>query len=243
MAILSKASTGNQIQNSVNNKQRSDIIDRLGEVINEDRISLLKEVLDQRTRHLTVVLDDIYQPQNASAILRTCECVGVQDLHAIQERNPHKVNRGVVKGANKWVNLVRHLDREGRHNCINELKQQNYKIVAMTLSDDAIPLEALPVDEKLALCFGCEETGLSKDIENNADYKVQIPITGFTQSYNVSVSAGISLYYLVNKIKATQQNWQLNEEEKETLLIEWLSKSTPTGTMLLDKYKEETKES
>ena len=109
----------------------------------------------------------------------------------------------------------------------------------MTLSEDSMPLEELPVNRKLALCFGCEETGLSKEFENNADYKVQIPICGFTQSYNVSVSAGISLYYLVNKIKETDQNWQLTDEEKEKLMVDWLSKSTPTGKILLDKYKEE----
>jgi tRNA (guanosine-2'-O-)-methyltransferase len=110
----------------------------------------------------------------------------------------------------------------------------------MTLNEKSIPLEELPVNEKLALCFGCEETGLNKEIEDNADYQVQIPITGFTQSYNISVSAGISIYYLMNKIKDTKQNWQLNKEEKEKLLIDWLSKSTPTGSALLDRYKEES---
>jgi tRNA (guanosine-2'-O-)-methyltransferase len=109
----------------------------------------------------------------------------------------------------------------------------------MTLSEDNMPLEQLPINEELVLCFGCEDTGLSKEIESKADYKVKIPITGFTQSYNVSVSAGISLYYLINKIKDSQQNWQLSKEEKEKLLIKWLSKSTPTGKALLDKYKEE----
>jgi tRNA (guanosine-2'-O-)-methyltransferase len=223
----------------VNTEQRTDIIAKLTDVINEDRIALLNEVLDQRTRYLTVVLDDIYRPQNASAIIRTSECLGVQNIHSIQERNKHKINRDVVKGAAKWTELDRYSNNAGRKECIDTLKQQDYKIVAMSLSEDCISLEELPVDEKLALCFGCEETGLSKDIEDKADYKVQIPITGFTQSYNVSVSAGISFYYLINKIKNTNQNWQLDQEEKEKLLIKWLSKSTPTGEALLKKYKEE----
>lgn len=223
----------------MNTEQRSNIISRLSEVINNDRVALLEEALNQRTRYLTVVLDDIYQPQNASAIMRTGECLGIQDLHVIEDDNEFKVNRDVVKGASKWINLQRYAKQKGRNDCLEYLKQQDYKIVAMTFSEDCIPLENLPVADKLAICFGCEETGLSKAIEDKADYKVQIPITGFTQSYNVSVSAGISLYYLINKIKDTQQNWQLNEEEKEKLLIEWLSKSTPTGRTLLEKYKEE----
>lgn len=223
----------------MNTEQRSNIISKFSEVINDDRIALLQAILEQRTRFLTVVLDDIYQPQNASAIMRTCECVGLQDLYVIEEKNQYKVNRDVVKGSNKWIKLNRFNKKNAREDCINELKQHNYKIAAMTLSDDCISLEALPINQKLALCFGCEETGLDKVIEENADYKVKIPISGFTQSYNVSVSAGISLYYLVNKIKANQQNWQLSQEEKEKLMIDWLSRSTPTGKILLDKYKQE----
>jgi len=222
----------------VNREHRSNLISKLSDVINDDRIERLQEVLNQRTRYLTVVLDDIYQPQNSSAVIRTCECIGIQDLHIIEDRNVHKTSRDVVKGSSKWISLNHH--DKNRIDCIKKLRDNDYKIVAMTLSEDSIPLESLPINEKLALCFGCEETGLDKEIEESADYKVQIPINGFTQSYNISVSAGISLYYLYNKIKATEQNWQLTNEEKEELLIDWLSKSTPTGQYLLDKYMEET---
>ena len=240
LVALSKLSIGNQNKQpitTVNNKVRSNIINKLSDVINDDRIERLHEVLNQRTRFITVVLDDIYQPQNSSAVIRTCECIGIQDLHLIEDRNEHKTNRDVVKGSSKWINLIHH--KNDRVDCIKKLKADDYKIVAMTLSENSIPLEALPINEKLALCFGCEETGLDKDIENNADYKVQIPISGFTQSYNISVSAGISLYYLYNKIKDSDQNWQLNDKEKEELLIEWLSNSTPTGKVLLDKFTNE----
>lgn len=222
----------------MNSDHRSKLISKLSDVINDDRIERLRDVLNQRTRYLTVVLDDIYQPQNSSAVIRSCECIGIQDLHIIEDRNEHKTNRDVVKGSSKWIDLKHH--RNNRTDCIKKLKANDYKIVAMTLSEDSIPLESLPVNEKLAICFGCEETGLDKEIENSADYKVQIPIHGFTQSYNISVSAGISLYYLYNKIKDSNQNWKLSEEEKEGILIDWLSKSTPTGKVLLDKYKEET---
>lgn len=222
----------------MNTEQRSNIIAKFTEIINDDRVAVLKETLQQRTRYLTVVLDDIYLPQNASAIMRTSECLGIQSLHSIQERNKHKINRDVVKGAAKWIEFDCYSESIGRKACIKKLKQQDYKIVALTLSEDCIPLEELPVDKKLALCFGCEETGLSKELEDKADYKVQIPIHGFTQSYNVSVSAGICLHYLLNKIKDTKQDWQLNKEEKEILLIDWLSKSTPTGRRLLEMYEE-----
>ncbi|MCG8378232.1 MAG: RNA methyltransferase [Proteobacteria bacterium] len=222
-------------------EQHSNIILKLTDVINDDRVDLLRQVLNERTRYLTVVLDDIYQPQNTSAILRSCECLGIQDLHVIEDKNDYKVNKMVVKGASKWVRLYRYKQQKGRKDCLDNIKNNGYKVVAMTLSRDSIPLEGLPVTDKLALCFGSEEAGLNKLIEANADYKVQIPITGFTQSYNVSVSAGISLYYLINKIKDLQQDWQLSKKEKETLLIDWLSKSTPTGKVLLEKYSENSK--
>jgi tRNA (guanosine-2'-O-)-methyltransferase len=225
----------------VNTDQRSVILSKLGDVINDSRTALLEEVLDQRTRYLTVVLDDIHLAQNSSAVIRTCECIGIQDIHVIEDRNKHKTNRDVVKGSSKWIDLSRYENNNGRRECIERLKKLNYKIAVMTLNESNIALEELPVIEKLAICFGSEDTGLNKETESHADYKVQIPITGFTQSYNVSVSAGISLYYLMNKIKDTQQNWQLTSEQKEKLLIDWLSKSTPTGTALLDKYTEETK--
>jgi len=224
----------------VNSEQRFNITAKFTEIINGDRVALLKKNLEQRTRYLTVVLDDIYYPQNASAIMRTSECLGIQSIHSIQERNKHKINRDVVKGAAKWIELDCYSESKGRKACIENLKQQDYKIVALTLSEACIPLDELPVDEKLALCFGCEESGLSKELEDKADYKAQIPMHGFTQSYNVSVSAGICLHYLINKIKDTDQDWQLNQEEKEILLIDWLSKSTPTGSNLLERYKEES---
>lgn len=224
----------------MNTEQRSNIIAGLSGIINDDRIAQLEKVIEHRSRYLTVVLDDIYIPQNASAVIRTSECIGLQDIHIIEERNKHKTNRDIVKGSAKWVDIYRYENKDGRSECIEKLKQQDYRVVAMTLSEKSIPLEELPIDEKLALCFGCKETGLSKEIEDNTDYQVQIPITGFTQSYNISVSAGISLYYLMKKIKDTNQNWQLNKEEKEKLLIDWLSKSTPAGRALLGRYKEET---
>ncbi len=153
----------------MNIEQRSNIIANFTNIINEDRVALLKETLEQRTHYLTVVLDDIYLPQNASAIIRTSECLGIQSLHSIQGRNKHKINRDVVKGAAKWIELDCYSESVGRKKCIENLKQQDYKIVALTLSEDCLSLEELPVDKKLALCFGCEETGLSKDIEDKAD--------------------------------------------------------------------------
>ena len=225
----------------MNKEQCQALIDRFSEVINADRFRLLEDVLDQRTRHLVVGLDDIYQPQNASAIIRSCECLGIQELYAIEDRNTHKVNRAVVKGASKWIDLHLYRQARGRRNCLDDLKQQGYRIVAMSLSENNLPLEQLPVDDKLALFIGCEETGLDKTIEAAADYHVQIPICGFTQSYNVSVSAGISLYYLTNRIKQAlpMQDWQLANEDRQQLLLDWLSKSTPTGENLLNKYKQE----
>jgi len=105
--------------------------------------------------------------------------------------------------------------------CIEILKSNNYKIAAMTLNEEAILLDKLPVNEKLALCFGAEETALSDTINKMADYSVKIPMNGFTQSFNLSVSAEISLYCLTNKLHQSSIEWQLEEDDRANL---WLVK-------------------
>jgi tRNA (guanosine-2'-O-)-methyltransferase len=201
------------------------------DIINDDRCHLLRQVVDQRTRYLTVVLENIYQPQNASAVLRTMECLGIQDLHVIENDNAYRVNPDVVRGASKWITLNRYNDHPqgNTKQCLNHLKDKGYKIAAMTLHEDSISLEALPLQEKLAICFGEEETGLSDIAHEMADYYVHIPMVGFTQSLNLSVSAGITISHLYQALKNASINWKLSQEEKQDLMIDWLVKSTPTG--------------
>lgn len=152
-------------------------------------------MLEQRSRYLTVVLDDIYQAQNSSAIMRTCECVGIQDLHVIEDRNKHKTNRDIVQGASKWVDLHRYENEGGRIECIEKLKQQDYRIVAMTLSEGNIPLEELPVNEKLSICFGSEDAGLNTEIKKSQTTKYKSPSPASLKAI-MSPSAQVSAFII-----------------------------------------------
>ena len=214
------------------------IIDYLSGFINEERRERLREILRQRTRHITVVLEDIYQPQNASAVLRTCECLGIQEIHVIENHHEYRLNPAVVQGASKWIELVKH-NRAGEDNtraCIETLRQRGYRVIAMAPASAGNTVEQLDVGNKLALCFGSEEPGLSATLMDLADETVRIPIHGFTRSYNLSVSAGISLYSLVTALRNSAVDWGLDEQDATDLYIKWLTLSTPSGERLLEDY-------
>lgn len=221
-------------------EQKQQLIVSLSTVINEQRQLLLQQILAQRTRYITIVLEDIYQAQNTSAVIRTAECLGLQELHVIENKNEYQLNRAVVKGASKWIEINRYKE-EGEDNttsCLQKLKRRGYKIMAMTLQTDSIDLNELDLDQKIALCFGSEEPGLTETAHELADEYIKIPMCGFTQSFNLSVSAAISLQHLTARMRDSKINWQLDEEDKIDLYINWLSKSTPTGKVLLDKFIE-----
>ncbi len=221
--------------------KEQNIIDYLSGFINEERRERLREILRQRTRHITVVLEDIYQPQNASAVLRTCECLGIQEIHVIENHHEYRLNPAVVQGASKWIELVKH-NRAGEDNtraCIEHLRTRGYRIIAMDPAPEGKTVEQLDVSNKLALCFGSEEPGLSAALKDLADETVRIPIHGFTRSYNLSVSAGISLYSLVTTLRNSGVNWQLDEDDATDLYIKWLAQSTPSGQQLLEDYLEQ----
>ena len=219
-------------------RQKQQLIASLSTVINEQRQNLLRRILARRTRYIVVVLEDIYKSQNASAVIRSAECLGIQELHIIENENEYQLDPGVVQGASKWIEINRYKE-EGKNNtkiCLNNLKDKGYRIVAMTLQEDSLGLDELTLDNKFVLCFGSEEPGLTNTAHEIADEYVKIPIYGFTQSFNLSVSAGISLHHLTTKLRVSSINWQLSEEDKTNLYIDWLSKSTPTGKVLLEKF-------
>ena len=226
-------------------EKQQNIIDYLSGFINEERRERLAKILSQRTRHITVVLEDIYQSQNASAVVRTCECLGIQELHVIENHYEYRLNPAVVQGASKWIDLIKHnqAEQDNTRACIEQLKQRGYRIIAMAPAPAGKSVEQLDTRDKLALCFGSEEPGLSANLQALADETVRIPIHGFTQSYNLSVSAGISLYTLGTNLRNSSVNWQLDERDATDLFIKWLAQSTPSGEQLLENYLKQLKSS
>lgn len=228
----------NIILGNVTTEKQHKVINYLSGFINEARRGRLEAILRQRTRHITVVLEDVYQPQNASAVVRTCECLGIQELHVIENLYEYRLNPAVVQGSSKWIDLIRH-NREELDNtraCIDKLRQRGYRIIAMDPTPGGRTVEQPDVKDKLALCFGSEEPGLSATLQTLADETVSIPIHGFTRSYNLSVSAGISLYTLVTTLRNSSIDWQLDKRDATDLYIKWLAQSTPAGEQLLETY-------
>jgi tRNA (guanosine-2'-O-)-methyltransferase len=203
------------------------LIQHLSGFITERRMELFEQVLNQRTNYITVVLEDIYQSHNASAVLRSCECFGVQDVHIIENKNEYRINPEVVIGANKWLNLTKYRGKEfNTPDAVSDLKARNYRIVATTTREASVPIEKFNINKgKFALFFGTELTGLTDEMLEEADECVRIPMAGFTDSLNISVSAAIILHYLTLKLHRSNVEWKLSENEKDQIMIRWLNKS------------------
>ena len=203
------------------------LVKYLQQFVTERRRKLIDNVLQQRTRYITVVLEDIYQSQNASAVLRTCECLGIQDVHIIENRNLYQVNPDVALGSFKWLTLHKYNGVENNTGpAVEHLKCQGYRIIATSPDPESKPIEELDLHEgRIALLFGTELEGLSQEAIQLSDMSVRIPLYGFTQSYNISVAAAITLYDLVSRLRKSSIAWNLDEKELIHLKLQWLRNS------------------
>ncbi len=209
---------------------QKELLEYLLNFVTEHRKELFYKVIENRTRYLTIVLEDIYQPHNASATLRTSEIYGIQDVHIIEQRNKYNVNPDVALGSSKWINLHKY---ESTEECFMHLKSQGYKIFATTPHKDDISLFDLPLDTKTALVFGNELEGLSEKALNLADGYVKIPMYGFTESFNISVSVAIFLSHLTERLRQLRNDWQLSPEEKQEILLQWAKNSIRKPDILI----------
>ncbi len=219
------------------------LIQYLSNHVTEQRLAQFKKVLSNRTRYITVALEDIYQSQNASAVLRTMDCFGVQDVHVIENYNQYQINPDVTLGSSKWITINRYNQKE--HNtetAIKRLKEKNYRIVATTPHINQTKLENFDIYKgKVAIVLGAEKRGISEAVMNNADEFLKIPMYGFTESYNISVSAAISLYHISTQLKNSNIHWQLTKEEKDELLLEWLKKSIKKSDLIVNDFLSKSK--
>ena len=206
---------------------KKELIKYLSKFATEHRIEMFDKIIDYRTNYITVVLEDIFQSHNASAVLRSCDCFGLQDVHIIENRNQYKINHDVALGSSKWLNLIKYNNsEENTLDAISILKNKGYRIVATTPHSNNVNLEDFDLNKgKFALFFGTELTGLSETMLNNADEFLKIPMVGFTESFNISVSAAIILHHLSYKLRQSNIDWQLTPDEKDDLKLQWLKQS------------------
>jgi tRNA (guanosine-2'-O-)-methyltransferase len=216
---------------------RDRVVAYLQQFVTEERQARLSEVLQFRTRHLTVVLEDLFQTQNISAVLRTCDCYGIQDVHVIKHRNEFEVHKDISMGADKWLSI--HEYPHSDHNvkdCIDRLHEQGYWVAATLPDERKRTIFDLPVEQKTAFLFGTELTGLSEEAVRYADGNVLIPMYGFTESFNISNSAAIIVSHFSEKMRRSDVNWQLSDEERDELYFEWLQKSVKDPDGLIAYY-------
>ena len=217
------------------------LIDYFGSFITDRRKAKIDQALDLRTRFLTVVLEDIYQSHNASAVVRSCECFGVQDVYAVERRNRFDVNEDIALGAGQWLDLKRCQleEEETLQSFCAQLRESGYRLVAATPTEGAIELDDLSVSSRLAIIMGTEEEGLSQESLELADERVRIPMFGFTESFNVSVSAALIIRELTRRIRQSSVPWQLSSEEKLQLKLKWYRQDLRGSEQLERRYWQE----
>ncbi len=194
--------------------------------ITDRKKALIESKLAHRTRYLTVVLEDIHKSHNASAVLRTSECFGIQDLHIIEKEHPYNLHPHISSGSARWVDF-HHYDERGVDNtkvCLDQLKRDGYRVLVTSLNEHAKPFDQIEMDQKSAIVFGTEYSGVSDQALEMADEIVHIPMVGFTESLNLSVSAGIILQHYRQVLNNLNLPWQLSDKDKELIRLNWTMK-------------------
>ena len=202
--------------------------------LTEERKQRFKDILKFRTRFLTIAAEDVFQLHNASAIIRSCDVFGLQDVHLIEGRFGERVDKNIAMGAQQWVDINRY-DTAG--DCLKELKYKGYKIVATMPAGNATALDEYSITGKTALFFGTEKEGLSPEIVSEADEFLQIPMVGFSESLNVSVSAAIILQKLTTQLRMSKLPWQLTKEEKLIKQLDWTKKTIKNVDQIIERFR------
>lgn len=211
-----------------------ELVEYLEGFLTPRRKALFEKVVEQRTNHFTVATEDVYQLHNTSAVMRSCDVFGIQNIHVIEERNLKRIDREIAMGAQKWVTLNRH---KSSGECIERLREEAYQIVATTPSPMGGNLADFDISKPSAIFFGTEKNGLSTEVIDNADQFIQIPMYGFTESLNISVSAAIIFQYVTQKLRNSKLIWKLDENEKNAVKFEWLSRSFKNVDEMIEIFK------
>ena len=179
-------------------------------------------VLKNRTNHFTIAVEDIFQMHNTSAVMRSCEVFGIQELNVIEQRYGKSIDKEIAMGAQKWVD-INAFDRIS--GCVDSLKAKGYQIIATTPHENDCLMDDFDISKPSALFFGTERDGLSEEILQKADGFLKIPMVGFTESLNISVSAAIIIQNLMHRLRNSDINWELSEEEILKKRLQWARSS------------------
>lgn len=207
----------------------------LEEFITENRKDKFLKVLQQRTNHFTIAIEDVFQLHNTSAVMRSCEVFGIQNLHVVEEKYGKKIDKEIAMGAQKWVDVTRY---NSNIECLKALKEKGYQIIATTPHDNSCLLDDFDISKPSAVFFGTERDGLSEEVMNEADGFLKIPMAGFTESLNISVSAAIIIQSIMSRLQKSDVDWKLTEEEMISRRLAWTKNSIKDIKRIEQRYKD-----
>ncbi|PKR80289.1 rRNA methyltransferase [Brumimicrobium salinarum] len=215
------------------------LLKALYEIITPEKVEKFDRIAAERTNHVTVAVENLFQEHNASAVMRTCDCFGIQNLHIIEKNNKFNVNKDIAMGAAQWVDNHHYSDDlYPTTKCIQTLKDKGYKIAATTPHTEAYTINNVPIDQPIAFVFGTEQTGLSEKALDLADYFVKIPMVGFTESFNISVSAALTINTIRTRLEHQEDfEWKLSKEEQTLLKIEWCKRIIKNPNLTIKDFK------
>jgi tRNA (guanosine-2'-O-)-methyltransferase len=212
-------------------------IEYLKQFVSEERYNRIQSIVKQRTRHFTIVVENLFQSHNMSAILRTAECLGIQDVHIIERDFEYEISKQVSLGSQKWLSIYRYNNLKNNIvSCLQSLKDKGYKVVATMPHKNNHLLDNIAINEKTAFLFGTELNGLTQEAIDLADEFVKIPMYGFTESYNVSVSVALTMMNVNERLRNSPINWLISPEEVLDLELDWLKKSIKDADRILQKF-------
>ncbi len=213
----------------------------------------MKAVLEQRTRYIVCVVEDLYDSRNGSAIIRHCDALGIQEIHAIANKNRFRTDHQVDLGTSQWLDVIIHNLKDithaqdtatGHGSCTPEalstLKQRGLRIVATSLqADNTVSPEALDLAKgPIAVVFGTEKHGISDEVKKQADEFLHIPMFGFVDSFNISAAAAIILHVLSSRIRQEHLPWPLELKDAMATYFRWVETSVRHSKALLDRFEE-----
>ncbi len=215
-----------------------DYLTFLENILTDNRKERFQQVLAMRTNHFTIAMEDIFQLHNTSAVMRSCEVFGIQQLNVIEERYTKSIDKEIAMGAQKWVDVNRFDSISG---CISNIKSKGYQIIATSPHENDCDLDDFDITKPSALFFGTERDGLSEEVLQNADGFLKIPMAGFTESLNISVSAAIIIQNLMSRLHKSDIKWQLSENEILEKRLQWAKNTIKDIKRIEERYYLENK--
>ncbi|QCX53861.1 RNA methyltransferase [Elizabethkingia sp. JS20170427COW] len=214
-------------------QQKKELYEYMRGFLTEERLKKIDSYAEESSDFVLPVMENIYQFRNAAAIVRSVEACGFHKIIALEEENEFNPNARVSKGADTWMQIER---LPKNIESLQKIRDKGYKILAISPEKDAVSLPDYKIEGPIALVFGTEKAGVSQEVINFADETVIIPMYGFTESFNVSVAAGICMYDLKQRLIKSDLEYKLSEEKKIDLKIRWAVNSTRSGEEVLNHF-------